>query len=95
MFYETQWGTGLVWACDSTSAFAGELVGDAGIVDALEAVLMLDCDDFVVQAALVSMFFPLSYGLLNYATYVEARAASPSFRPRFREKAEPRVSETA
>ncbi len=35
-------------------------------------------------AALVSMFFLLSYGLLNYATYVEATAASPSFRPRFR-----------
>jgi len=35
-------------------------------------------------AALVSMFFLISYGLLNYATYVEATAASPSFRPRFR-----------
>ncbi len=30
------------------------------------------------------MFFLISYGLLNYATYWEARAASPSFRPRFR-----------
>jgi hypothetical protein len=29
------------------------------------------------------MFFLISYGLLNYATYVEARANSPSFRPRF------------
>ncbi len=35
-------------------------------------------------AALVSMFFLISYGLLNYSTYVEATAASPSFRPRFR-----------
>ncbi len=35
-------------------------------------------------APIVSMFFLLSYGLLNYATYYEARAASPSFRPRFR-----------
>jgi len=35
-------------------------------------------------AALVSMFFLISYGLLNYATYVEATGASPSFRPRFR-----------
>ncbi len=35
-------------------------------------------------AALVSMFFLISYGLLNYSTYIEARAASPSFRPRFR-----------
>jgi hypothetical protein len=30
------------------------------------------------------MFFLISYGLLNYATYFEARADSPSFRPRFR-----------
>ena len=35
-------------------------------------------------AAVVSMFFLVSYGLLNYATYYEARAASPSFRPSFR-----------
>ncbi|NNL77180.1 MAG: amino acid permease, partial [Desulfobacterales bacterium] len=35
-------------------------------------------------AAVVSMFFLISYGLLNYATYFEARSASPSFRPRFR-----------
>ncbi len=37
-----------------------------------------------IIAPVVSMFFLLSYGLLNYATYFEARAASPSFRPRFR-----------
>ncbi len=35
-------------------------------------------------APVVSMFFLISYGLLNYATYYEARAKSPSFRPRFR-----------
>jgi amino acid transporter len=35
-------------------------------------------------AGVVSMFFLISYGLLNYATYYETRAASPSFRPRFR-----------
>ena len=35
-------------------------------------------------APVVSMFFLVSYGLLNYATYFEARAGSPSFRPRFR-----------
>lgn len=35
-------------------------------------------------AAVVSMCFLLSYALLNYATYVEATGASPSFRPRFR-----------
>ena len=35
-------------------------------------------------APVVSMFFLISYGLLNYATYYEARSASPSFRPKFR-----------
>jgi amino acid transporter len=35
-------------------------------------------------APVVSMFFLISYGLLNYATFYEARAQSPSFRPRFR-----------
>ncbi|WP_419175176.1 amino acid permease [Desulfosediminicola sp.] len=35
-------------------------------------------------ARLVSMFFLISYGLLNYATYYEAGASSPSFRPRFK-----------
>jgi amino acid transporter len=35
-------------------------------------------------APVVSMFFLISYGLLNYATYFEARASSPAFRPRFR-----------
>ena len=35
-------------------------------------------------AAVVSMFFLITYGLLNYATYIEATAASPSFLPRFR-----------
>ena len=35
-------------------------------------------------APVVSMFFLISYGLLNYATFYEARAGSPSFRPRFR-----------
>lgn len=35
-------------------------------------------------ARIVSMFFLISYGLLNYATYFEANSASPSFRPRFR-----------
>jgi amino acid transporter len=35
-------------------------------------------------ASVVSMFFLISYGLLNYATFFEARAQSPSFRPRFK-----------
>ena len=37
-----------------------------------------------VIAPVVSMFFLISYGLLNYATFYEARAASPSFRPTFK-----------
>jgi amino acid transporter len=37
-----------------------------------------------IIAPVVSMFFLISYGLLNYATYYEARAQSPSFRPRFK-----------
>ncbi len=35
-------------------------------------------------ASVVSMFFLVSYGLLNYATYFEAKSKSPSFRPSFR-----------
>lgn len=35
-------------------------------------------------ARIVSMFFLISYGLLNYATWYEAHSDSPSFRPRFR-----------
>jgi len=35
-------------------------------------------------AALVGMCFLLSYGLLNYATFFEAHAHSPAFRPTFR-----------
>lgn len=35
-------------------------------------------------ARIVSMFFLISYGLLNYATWFEANSESPSFRPRFK-----------
>lgn len=35
-------------------------------------------------ASIVSMFFLISYGLLNYATFYEARSESPAFRPTFR-----------
>jgi hypothetical protein len=35
-------------------------------------------------APIVSMFFLVSYGLLNYATFFEARSGSHSFRPRFK-----------
>ncbi|HSR15492.1 MAG TPA: amino acid permease, partial [Gemmatimonadales bacterium] len=40
--------------------------------------------DIDAIAPVVSMFFLISYGLLNYATFFEARASSPAFRPRFR-----------
>ncbi len=40
--------------------------------------------DLDLVAAIVTMFFLVSYGLLNYATYYESKASSPSFRPRFR-----------
>ncbi len=50
------------------------------------AIALLFCAaggvDFI--APVVSMFFLISYGLLNYATALEARANSPSFRPRYR-----------
>ncbi len=48
------------------------------------AVAVVGVGQLNLVARIVSMFFLLSYGLLNYATYYEARAASPSFRPRFR-----------
>ncbi len=40
--------------------------------------------DLNAIARIISMFFLVSYGLLNWATYVEAHGASPSFRPKFR-----------
>ena len=48
------------------------------------ALLTVALGELNVIAPIVSMFFLISYGLLNYATYFEARGADPSFRPRFR-----------
>ncbi|MBE0615783.1 MAG: amino acid permease [Burkholderiales bacterium] len=48
------------------------------------AAAVVALGDLNAIASLVSMFFLLSYGLLNYATYFEARTHNPSFRPRFR-----------
>ena len=48
------------------------------------ALVTIAVGDLNAIAALVSMAFLVSYGLLNYATYVEAVGASPAFRPRFR-----------
>ncbi|MCC6915142.1 MAG: hypothetical protein IT566_15700 [Rhodospirillaceae bacterium] len=47
------------------------------------ALTIVSLGDLNTIASIVSMFFLLSYGILNYATYYEARARSPSFRPRF------------
>lgn len=48
------------------------------------AIAVVALGNLNLVAGLVSMFFLVSYGLLNYATYYEARTRSPSFRPRFR-----------
>ena len=48
------------------------------------ALLAIAVGDLDLIAPLVSMFFLVSYGLLNYATWYEAGTGSPSFRPRFR-----------
>ncbi len=50
-------------------------------VIAMSAIMLGDLN---LIAPIVTMFFLLSYGLVNYATYYEARSNSPSFRPRFR-----------
>jgi len=48
------------------------------------ALLTLAAGNLDVIASVVSMFFLISYGLLNYATYFEVRSLSPSFRPTFK-----------
>ena len=48
------------------------------------AIATIGLGNLNVIAPVVSMFFLISYGLLNYATYYESRAASPFFRPRFK-----------
>ncbi len=48
------------------------------------AVVVILLGQLNLVAGIVSMFFLISYGLLNYATWYEAHSESPSFRPRFR-----------
>jgi amino acid transporter len=48
------------------------------------AIATIGLGQLNLVAKVVSMFFLISYGLLNYATYYEAQTESPSFRPRFR-----------
>ncbi|MCP4689610.1 MAG: amino acid permease, partial [Desulfobacterales bacterium] len=56
----------------------------AALLSAVIALGAICLGQLNLIARVVSMFFLISYGLLNYATFYEARAASPSFRPRFR-----------
>ncbi len=48
------------------------------------ALITIGSGQLDLVAKVVSMFFLISYGLLNYATYFEAATISPSFRPRFK-----------
>lgn len=54
------------------------------VLSAIIALVTISLGQLNLIAQLVSMFFLISYGLLNYATYYEAKTESPSFRPRFK-----------
>ena len=54
------------------------------LLSAAIAFLTIALGQLNLIASVVSMFFLISYGLLNYATYFEARTQSPAFRPRFK-----------
>ena len=56
----------------------------AVLLSLIIAVATIGLGQINIIAPVVSMFFLMSYGLLNYATYYEARSESPSFRPQFR-----------
>lgn len=56
----------------------------AAVLSLVIALATVSLGSVNVIAPVVSMFFLISYGLINYATFYEARASSPSFRPRFR-----------
>ena len=56
----------------------------AVLLTAVIALLTVALGDLDLVAPVISMFFLASYGLINFATYNEARAASTSFRPTFR-----------
>lgn len=65
------------------SSGAGNNPRRAVLLAAGIALLTVSLGNLNLIARIVAMFFLISYGLLNYATYFEARAGSPSFRPRF------------
>jgi len=54
------------------------------LLSGIIAVVTIFLGQLNLVAQVVSMFFLISYALINYATFYESRAASPSFRPRFR-----------
>jgi amino acid transporter len=54
------------------------------LLSAVIAYVTIGLGNLNIIAPIVSMFFLISYGLLNYATYYEASSSSPSFRPAFR-----------
>lgn len=56
----------------------------AVLLAAVIAVITICLGNLNLIAPVVSMFFLISYGLLNYATFYEAYSGSPSFRPRYR-----------
>ena len=56
----------------------------AVLLSAVIAFTTVGLGNLNIIAPVVSMFFLISYGLLNFATYFEARTHSPSFRPQFR-----------
>ena len=56
----------------------------AMVLTGLVALATIALGDLDAIAAVVSMFLLISYGLLNYATYVEAVGASQPLRPGFR-----------
>lgn len=56
----------------------------AVVLTATIALITIMLGQLNMVARIVSMFFLISYGLLNYATWYEAYSNSPAFRPRFR-----------
>lgn len=54
------------------------------VLSTVIALLTVLMGNLNMIAPVVSMFFLISYGLINFATYFEATADSPSFRPSFR-----------
>ena len=54
------------------------------LVSGAIALVIISFGHLNLVAQIVSMFFLISYGLLNYATYYESRTKSPFFRPRLK-----------